>query len=73
MTTRHFRGTGSAGRISITVSGEGNSTSYEVSAKEGQFDVHGPLKFTVVGEWEFEELIAAMTAIRGYGGVVEEE
>ena len=70
--TRIFECPRSGGEIDITVAGDGNSTTYSVHARGGQFDCRPgepepyPLRFQVVGEWEFSELAEAFALQAGF-------
>ena len=70
--TRVFECPQSGGEIDITVSGDGNGTHYKVHAQGAQFDfrpgeLHShPLRFDVVGEWEFRELAEALALQAGF-------
>lgn len=61
----------SGGEIDITVEGDGNSTTYSVHASGAQFDIRPgergdyPLRFKVVGDWEFEDLAVALAQRAG--------
>ena len=70
--TRVFECPQSGGEIDITVSGDGNSTTYSIHASGAQFDCRPgerdpyPLRFEVVGEWEFRELAEAFALQAGF-------
>lgn len=52
------------GQFSAVVTGDGNSTTYEIICKGDQFDLDGPpLVFTVMGEWEMSDLANFLQAI----------
>ncbi len=70
--TRVFECPRSGGEIDITEAGDGNSTTYSIHARGGQFDCRPgerepyPLRFQVVGEWEFGELAEAFALQAGF-------
>jgi len=70
MNTRIFECPRSGGQIDITVSGDCNATTYSVHAEGAQFECRPgdddyPLRFKVVGEWEFAELAEAFALQAG--------
>ena len=70
--TRVFECPRSGGEIDITVDGDGNSTTYSIHASGAQFDCRPgevdpyPLRFKVVGDWEFAELAEALALQAGF-------